>query len=255
MCEQLLDDYGIEFGVMTPLFGAGEQLNLERGAAVASATNEWQVAEWLEVEPRLRGSITVPFEDAELASREISRWGNDPRFVQVLMMVRTAEPLGRRKYWKICNPPVDKLVGVHFGGWNRGPLTGAGFPSFYIEDSVGMAAAFQDQVTSLVCEGVFEEFPTLRIVLIEAGIAWMAPLMWRLDRALKLLAGELPRHNRDPSTVIREHIWLTTQPLDEPPRQDDLGFLLDQMGMLDHILFSSDYPHWDFDAPRSSNST
>ena len=35
----------------------------------------------------------------------------------------------------------------------------------------------------------------------------------------------------------------------EPQRQDDLGFLLDQMGMDDHILFSSDYPHWDFDAP------
>jgi uncharacterized protein len=252
MREQLLDRFAIEYGVLTPMLGAGEQLDLERGAALASAINDWQIAEWLDPEPRLRASINVAYEDGELSAREIHRVASDPRFVQVLMLIRTAEPLGRRKYWKIYEAAVehDLPVGVHFGGWGRGPITGGGYPSFYIEDTVGMAAAFADQLTSLVCEGVFERFPSLRIVLIEGGIAWLAPLMWRLDRAWRLLRAEAPHLTRLPSELIREHVWLTTQPIDEPPRDSDFTAMLAQMDMTDHILFATDYPHWDFDSPE-----
>ncbi len=251
MREQLLDMYGIEFGVLTPMLGAGEQLDIERGAALASAINDWQIAEWLEPEPRLRASINIAYEDGELSAAEIHRRGDDSRFVQVLMLIRTAEPMGRRRYWPIYEAAAAHgiPVGVHFGGWGRGPITGAGFPSFYIEDTVGMATAFQDQLTSLVCEGVFERFPTLRLVLIEGGIAWMAALMWRMDRAWKLLRDEAPRLQRLPSEVIREHVWLTTQPIDEPGSDAEFAVMLDQIGMTDHIMFSTDYPHWDFDAP------
>jgi predicted TIM-barrel fold metal-dependent hydrolase len=251
MREQLLDRFGIDYGVLTPMLGAGEQLDLERGAALASAINDWQTAEWLDPEPRLRASISVAYEDGELAAQEIHRVAGDPRFVQVLMLIRTAEPLGRRKYWRIYDAAVehDLPVGIHFGGWGRGPITGVGHASYYIEDTVGMATAFADQLTSLVCEGVFERFPKLRIVLIEGGVAWVAPLMWRLDRAWRLLRAEAPNLTRLPSELIREHVWLTTQPIDEPPRDGDFTAMLEQMRMTDHILFASDYPHWDFDAP------
>jgi hypothetical protein len=251
MREQLLDAFNIEYGVLTPMLGAGEDLDLEAGAALASAINDWQIAEWLEPEPRLRASINIAYEDGELAAREIHRLGDDPRFVQALMLIRTAEPLGRRKYWPIFQAAVDHdlPLGVHYGGWGRGPITGTGFPSFYIEDNVGMATAFQEQLTSLVCEGVFARFPTLRIVLIEGGIAWMAPLMWRLDRAWRLLGSQTPHLDQLPSEVIREHVWLTTQPIDEPPRASDFVSMLEQMDMNDRIMFATDYPHWDFDSP------
>jgi predicted TIM-barrel fold metal-dependent hydrolase len=251
MREQLLDRFGIEYGVLTPMLGAGEQLDLERGAALAQAINDWQVTEWLDPEPRLRASINIAYEDGDLSAQEIHRMAGDPRFVQILMLIRTAEPLGRRKYWKIYEAAVahDLPVGIHYGGWGRGPISGVGYGSFYIEDTVGMATAFADQLTSLVCEGVFERFPTLRIVLIEGGMAWLAPLMWRLDRAWKLLRAEAPALTRLPSELIREHVWLTTQPIDEPPRADDFVAMLEQMDMSGHILFATDYPHWDFDAP------
>jgi uncharacterized protein len=168
------------------------------------------------------------------------------------MLIRTAEPMGRRKYWPMYRAAAEHglPVGVHYGGWGRGPLTGAGFPSYYLEDQVGMATAFQDGLTSLVFEGVFQEIPELRIVLIEGGVAWLAPLMWRMDRAFELLGSEAPKLDRRPSEVIREHVWLTTQPMDEPERTADLPVLFDHMGMDDRICFATDYPHWDFDSPE-----
>ena len=249
--EQLLDAWDIGCGVLNPLLGASGGRHAEAGAALARAINDWQVAEWVEPEPRLRASIVVPYEDGELAAAEIDRRAADPRFVQVLLVVRTMEPLGRRKYWPLYQAAArhDLPVGIHFGGDASSPLTGSGWPSFYLEDHTGMAQSFQSQLISLVCEGVFERFPTLKVVLIEGGFAWLPPLMWRLDRAWQRLREETPDLRRPPSAYIREHVWLTTQPMEEPARPEQFHQLLEQLDMDDRLLFATDYPHWDFDSP------
>ena len=60
---QLLDRWDMEHGIMLPLHAAGRQLNLGYAAARSAAINDWQVAEWIEREPRLWGSIIVAYED------------------------------------------------------------------------------------------------------------------------------------------------------------------------------------------------
>jgi predicted TIM-barrel fold metal-dependent hydrolase len=249
--QQLLDTWDIEIGVLNMLFPAAQFGNYELAAATAQALNEWQVAEWLEPEPRLRASIVLPYEDSELAVAEIERWANDPRFVQVILVARTREPLGRRKYWPMFEAAAhyNLPVGIHFGGNGGWPITGAGWPSFYYEDHAGMPQAFQGQITSLIYEGVFERFPNMKVVLIEGGFAWLPPLMWRLDRLWQEKGAEIPHVTRLPSETIREHFWITTQPIEEPNQPAYFRQLLDQLGMNDRLLFATDYPHWDFDAP------
>lgn len=249
--EQLLDEWRVEHAVLNPLLGAGPELNQGYGAALAHAINDWQLAEWLEPEPRLRGSIVVTWDDAAQAVREIERVGENPAFVQVLVLARTLEPLGRRRYWPVYEAATRHglPVAMHFTGYGSGPLTGAGYPSFYIEERLDAPAGFQEQVTSLVCEGVLERLPDLRFVLVEGGFAWLLALMWRLDRAWRRLGSEIPHLHRAPSEVIRRHFYVTTQPMEEPPQPARLLELLELLGMNNRLLFATDYPHWDFDAP------
>lgn len=248
--EQLLDAWNIEYGVCNPLVGI-QGPYVEYTAALARAVNDWQVEEWLEPEPRLKGSIVIPYEDGDLAAAEIDRAARDPRFAQVLMLTRSTEPLGKRRFWKIYEAAERNglPVGIHFGGAGGNPFTGAGWPSFYLEDHGGTSQVFQAQIASFVCEGVFERFPNLNIVLIEGGFAWLAPLMWRLDTAWKRLKDEVPNLRRAPSEQIRQQVWLTTQPMEEPAKPEHFVQLLDHLGMADHLMFATDYPHWDFDAP------
>ena len=248
--NQLLDEWNIELGILNPLIGVHAPL-AEYSAALATAVNDWLITEWLEPEPRLRGSISVPYEDGELAAAEIDRLAGDPRFVQVLLLARTHEPLGKRRFWKMYEAASrhDLPIGIHFGGGGGSPFTGAGWPSFYLEDHGGMPQAFEAQLLSLICEGVFVQFPRLKVVFIESGFAWLPSLTWRLDRAWAKLRDEVPHLDRPPSGYIRNHVWLTTQPMDEPSKPAFFLQLLDQLGMNDRLLFATDYPHWDFDAP------
>ena len=50
---------------------------------------------------------------------------------------------------------------------------------------------------------------------------------------------------------MREHIWYTTQPIEEPERPDDLLDTIRWIGA-DRLMFSTDYPHWDYDDPASA---
>ena len=252
MREQHLDAFNIEYGILNCLYPkVGEQLNEEYGAALARAVNDWQVAEWLEKEPRLRASIVVQYENAELAAAEIDRVADHAGFVQVGLLPRTKEPLGKRRYWKIYEAAERHglPIAVHFAGLGGNPITSSGWPSFYIEDHTVMAQAFQSQVISLVCEGVFERFPGLRVVIMEGGFAWVPSLMWRLDKHWKRLREEVPFLKRPPSEYIREHMWLTTQPMEEPANPKHLLQVIEHLGSDDMLMFSTDYPHWDFDDP------
>ena len=72
MREQLLDLYGIEYGVMNPLSPTGQgNQNDELSAAMAFAANEYQLESWNRREPRLKASVVIPYEDAEASVKEI----------------------------------------------------------------------------------------------------------------------------------------------------------------------------------------
>lgn len=252
MQKQYLDPAGVAVGIMTPLGpGQGDQ-NVDLSAAICAALNQWQIEQWASADPRLKASVVVPYEDAERSRQEIHTRADDKRFAQVMLLSRTSEALGRRRYWPIYEAAVEHglPVGIHVFGDSGWPVTGSGWPSFYIEEMTAHEAACAALLTSMIAEGAFERFPELKIILIEAGFAWMPPLTWRLDKLWERFRDEIDHVAKPPSEYVRDHIWVTTQPMEEPDpaRPKHLADVVDWFGR-DRILFASDYPHWDFDDP------
>ena len=247
---QHLDFYGVDYGIINPLWvGSGDQ-NMGLSAALASAHNDWQLEHWSIPEPRLRPSIVVNYDDASPASAEIRKRAKEFDYAQVMLLSRSAEALGRKRYWPIYEAAVEHglPVGVHVFGFSGLAVTPTGWPSFYMEEMSAHGTSVSAIVASMVFEGLFEHLPELKIVFIESGFGWLPSLGWRLDKCWARMRGEVPHVRRPPSEYIREHVFVTTQPIEEPNNPKHLEDVFDWIGW-DNVMFSSDYPHWDFDDP------
>jgi predicted TIM-barrel fold metal-dependent hydrolase len=247
--SQALDAFGISLAICNPLTGGQIAVSETMGAAICSAVNDWIIEHWLNKEPRLRASIVVPAQAPLLAAEEIERLAGDKRFVQVLLPVACEMMLGRSYYWPIYEAAVrhNLPIGLHAGSMYRYAPTSGGWPSHHLHDYVALSQVFEDQLLSLISNGIFNKFPTLRVVLIESGVTWLPGFIWRAIKTWRGVRAEVPWVKQSPAETIREHVRLTAQPIDAPPDGAALERIIEQIGSDQMLLFASDYPHWQFD--------
>ena len=232
MQKQHLDPFDVEFGILQVLdLFIFSQQNLEFGAAIQRAINDWQLAFWSHRDPRLKASILVGQDDTQLAIAEIDRCAKTGEYVQINVSPRANEPLGRRRYWPIYAraQELGLPLGIHVGGYGGHAPTGGGWPSYYAEEHQTNAHTMAAQLTSLVLEGIPERFPKLKIVFIEGGFGWIPSTIWRMDQHFEKFRSEVPHLKRRPSEYVKEHFWFTTQPIDEPD-EGKASALADRMG-------------------------
>jgi uncharacterized protein len=128
-----------------------------------------------------------------------------------------------------------------------GPPASVGWGSYHTEDYVAQAQAFQTQLTSVIVEGVFARHPNLKMVMLESGFTWLAPFQWRLHKFWRGIRMETPWVDRPPREIVQSNIRFSLQPVDAPPDPALLNRLFDHMESDELLLFSTDYPHWQFE--------
>jgi predicted TIM-barrel fold metal-dependent hydrolase len=247
--KQTLDRFGFANAICNSLFPVQFFREGNLAAAFARALNDWLAAEWLDKDRRLRGSAVLPIQSVERSVEEIERLAGDRRFVQVLLLAMGENPLGKPMYWPIYAAAERHgfAVGIHAGSSYHHAVTGSGWPTYYLEDYAAQAAGFHTQLGSLICEGVFVKYPKLKVVLIESGVTWLPPYLWRLCKSWRGVRNEVPWLDRSPEEFVRDHVRLTVQPFDGPPGSEHTSRIMDQLQSDQMLLFASDFPHWQFD--------
>src|SRR6202046_4153989 len=242
MRAQALDNFGIGTAICNPLSGGQVAVSESMGAAICSAVNDWVRQHWLDREPRLRASIVVPAQAPLLAAEEIDRCAADRRFVQVLLPVACEMMLGRSYYWPIWEAASRHRlpIGIHAGSMYRYAPTSTGWPSHYLHDYVANAQTFEDQLLSLISNGVFNKFPDLTFVLLESGVSWLPAFMWRAVKTWRGVRAEVPWISRSPAEIIRDNIRLTIQPFDAPDR-DAVERIVEQIDRDQRLLSAWDH--------------
>lgn len=255
MREHLLDRYQPDVAILNgeEALEVSTLANPHYASALASAYNDWVIDTWLPRDDRFWASIIIAPQDPQGAAAEIRRLGSHPRVVQVLASHGSYRPYGDKFYdpiWQACSE-VGLPFAVHLGGQggiNYQPI-GGGPTTYYWETHALLLQPSMTHVASVISNGIFERYPNMMFVVIECGVTWMPSILWRLDANWKALRKETPWVKRLPSEYARDHIRLSTQPLEEAANKQHLWDVLAAMDGENMLMFASDYPHWDFDAP------
>jgi uncharacterized protein len=260
MREQLLDPYRIAHGVLCYDIGWQSGFgNPYLAVALCRAVNNWSIDHWLDGrDERLHGAILVPSEMPVEAAKEIRRLAGHPRMVEVLLIANMlGKPFGHPAYHPIyeaaseCGLPVALHLGGDVFPTGSTRTASGGTPMSRLELFATYEQGGMHHTSSMFVHGIFEKFPTLKVILKEYGFAWLTWLLWRLDGQIGLLRRENPLVDRLPSELFRERMLVSTQPFDHTPDRRQMIELLEAFGgMEDVLVFASDYPHWDTDEPN-----
>lgn len=251
--RDLVEEYGFDYAVLTGSHNlrANVHPNAGFGMAFARAYNDWLIDKWLNVDPRFLGCMLVAPQDIPGSVAEIERVGSHKQIVQVIMAASSPLLYGKRYFWPMYEAAEAAGLPVSIHALGHLP-SASGWPSTYLEHHTTLPTReFMDHLVSIICEGVFEQFPKLKYVFIEGGVTVYAPLLWRLDKNWKAVRAEAPWLTRRPSEYLPTNVRFTTQPIEEPDDEELLLKLFESLYADQTIMFASDWPHWDFDSPTA----
>lgn len=246
----LFDDRGFAAAVLHPMsVGVLPDWHLE--SAILAATNRRLVEEWLDsgtYKDRFYGTIRVNPNDIDSAVKEIERYADHPRVVQIGLAMQTQAPYGRSHYKPLWRAAIEANlpVAIHteMGHGITHPPTPSGPARTYAQLVGFQPYSFVYHLMNMIAEGIFEEFPDLRIVFADGAADMLTPMMWRMDTFGRPHLEQTPWAPKMPSDYLENHVFFVNSALDGPGDVPYAGEWLRMTGKEDMVIFGSSYPDW-----------
>jgi predicted TIM-barrel fold metal-dependent hydrolase len=256
--EDLIGDLHVDNPILNPFRNLSRLSQVDTAVHLQSAVNDYMLDKFLD-DYDYKGLASVQTQEPDKAAEEIDRIASEDSFVGVfLTSTGPSPPLGDPDYDIMYKAMEDHdLTPVYHGATNSG--FDVGFPKQnmefrkFVEAHVTAHLWSQSMtLTSTLAHGLPEKFPDLNFAFLESGISWVPYMMFRLNKEFAMRSSEVPLLKRRPEEYIRDNYYFSTQPLGEPMDPDHMRQMIEIIG-IDSLMFSSDYPHWDFDHPSELN--
>lgn len=247
-----------EFGVDYPILNATSTLTrlpqTDFATAAMTAYNDAMIDNYLEPYDDFYGLVTIATQKPEKAAEEINRIGGRDDIVGVYIATTGPQfPLGDERYDIIYHAAQENELTITFHG------SGGGFQFDFNRQNQALETFFSAHtlahpwsqmltLVSLLENGTPEKFPELDFVFLESGLLWVPYMMYRMNKEYSMRRSELPLLEKSPEEYVRERMYFSTQPIGEPNDNTHVKKVIDLLGA-DSIVFSTDFPHWDFDHP------
>jgi len=249
-----MDAMSVDYSCLFPtgMLSIGLHPQKEMEVELCWAYNRWLTEKVMpEGGGRFFSMLCLPFSDPDAALRQVETFG-DRKNVGGFMVttVRNNLAVYDNAYMKLYRAMEERGLVLSFhSGPNWGEPIYKSCNRFLAAHALGFTWYNVVHCTNWVINGMGERFPKLPVIWIESGLAWVPFLMQRLDHEYMLRPSEAPLLKKKPSDYMRD-MYYSSQPIEIADRAA-LECTFRMIHAETQLLYSSDYPHWDFDLPSA----
>ncbi|MGN6465614.1 MAG: amidohydrolase family protein [Rhizobiaceae bacterium] len=245
--DSLCLDYIVVFP--TPMLQLGMHPQIDMEVTLGRAYTRWLVDTILPADKRIKSFAYLPFNSPQAAIKMVEDFADCDGIIGFCVTSARYKPVYHNDYMRLYamleerGLPIAFHAGYH---WNDPSL--ATINRFLGMHALGFVWCNMVHMTNWILNGIPERFPKLKSVWVESGLAWVPFLMQRLDEQYLMRTSEAPLLKKLPSDYMRENCWYSSQPM-ERTNMKATALTFEMINAETQLLYSSDWPHFDFDTP------
>jgi predicted TIM-barrel fold metal-dependent hydrolase len=239
---------GIARAVLYPTYMlAGGTLQAHLAPAVCAVYNDWIMNDYCRSSGgRLIPVATLPLTHLEAAVAEVHRVA-EMGFLAAF--VRTNPVFGTRYSDRAFDPLWKAIVdtglklGLHpLPMWDQdGTSKGYRLRDIMSASCLGFPMDMMYTLYDMMAGGVFDRFPTMPTMILEAGVGWLPSMFERFEEHREQFGRlKAPEWKTPPMEIFLRQMMVTVEACEEIDLKIALEFL-----PADHVALASDWPHYD----------